>query len=152
MKDEFTWKMNEKQMPNVEKATHLGLIRPMSTKKSESETVDQNITKARRATYSLMSAGCHGENGLDPISNLHMVRKFVQPILTYGLEIILPKESNSNRLEQFQKKIIKQILPVPQNTPDPAVYVLSGFLPTEAQIEMKALIFVIIYEYANRVM
>jgi hypothetical protein len=32
--------------------------------------VDENIRKARRATYSLMGTGLHGENGLDPETSI----------------------------------------------------------------------------------
>ena len=45
------------------------------------------------------------------------------------------------QLEKFQKKILKQLLSVPPNTPDPAIYILSGILPIEAQIHIKVLNF-----------
>jgi hypothetical protein len=51
-------------MPVVDKATHIGITR--SDTNSARTTVDENIRKARRATYSLMGTGLHGENGLDP--------------------------------------------------------------------------------------
>jgi hypothetical protein len=42
-------------------------------------------------------------------------------------------------LEIFQKKLLKQLLSLPQNAPDSAIYLLTGFLPVEAQIHKKAL-------------
>ena len=62
-------------------------------------------------------------------------------MLLYGLELILPNQILTERLEIFQKKLLKRLLSVPINTPDSAVYILSGFLPGEAQIHKKALIF-----------
>jgi hypothetical protein len=60
-------------------------------------TVTENITKARRALYSLMGTGLHGENGLDPETAMSMIRTFILPMLTYGLEIVLPKGKNLSR-------------------------------------------------------
>ncbi|CAG2193476.1 unnamed protein product [Mytilus edulis] len=132
--------LNENPMPIVDKSPHLGILRSTSSKNSQNETTDQNITKSRRAAYSLMSAGLHGENGLDPITSLHLIKTFIQPILTYGLEVILPTSSNLLKLEKFQKQLLKRIMSLPICTPDPSIYILSGFLPIEAQIDQKALI------------
>ena len=41
----------------------------------------------------------------------------------------------------FQKRMIKQLLSLPTRCPDPAVYILTGILPIEAQIHLKALVF-----------
>ena len=53
------------------------------------------------------------------------------------MELITPKGLALELLEKFQKKILKQLLSVPPNTPDPAIYILSGILPIEAQIHKK---------------
>jgi hypothetical protein len=45
------------------------------------------------------------------------------------------------QLELFQKRILKQILLLPMSCPDPAVYILTGILPIEAHIHIKALTF-----------
>jgi hypothetical protein len=66
------------------------LYRSALSKTTENETPDQNIAKARRAAYSLMSTGLHGQNGLGPITSPYLIMTFIQPILTYDLEIILP--------------------------------------------------------------
>jgi hypothetical protein len=49
-------------MAVVDKAIHNGITR--SDTNSARTTVDENIRKARRATYSLMGTGLLGENGL----------------------------------------------------------------------------------------
>ena len=85
-----------------------------------------------------MSAGFHGENGLDPITCVNLYRTFILPILTYGLEVLLPNQSSIKKLEQFQKQLLKRILSVPQNTPDTAVYILSGLIPIQEQVQWKA--------------
>ena len=60
-------------------------------------------------------------------------------VLLYGLELIMPTKTLLKELKTFQKKIIKQILNIPINTADSAVYILSGLLPIEAQIDKKIL-------------
>ena len=64
---------------------------------------------------------------------------YILPVLTYGLEVILPKKTLIDKLELFQKRLIKQILTLPNHTSDIALYVLTGILPIEAQIHIKAL-------------
>jgi hypothetical protein len=55
----------------------------------------------------------------------------------YGLEIVQPKQTNLKKLEVFQKNILKQILSLPTNAPDPAIYIISGLLPIEAILDIK---------------
>jgi adenine-specific DNA methylase len=62
--------MKSDDIPNVTEATHIGLQQTCNFKKSGEINVDNNIKKARRATYSLMSSGFHGHNGLDPETTL----------------------------------------------------------------------------------
>ena len=63
------------------------------------------------------------------------------PVLTYGIEIIIPSEKLIEKLELFQKKSVKQILSLPTNVADSSVYILSGLLPIEAVYHLKVLNF-----------
>ena len=124
---------------SVESSTHLGVKRSTSLSKTAETHIDSNIQKARKALYSLMSSGLHGNNGLDPATSLHLLNIYVMPILTYGLDVIYINKTQTAVLERFQKKILKQILSLPTTTSDSAVYILSGFLPIEATIHKKIL-------------
>jgi hypothetical protein len=42
-------------------------------------------------------------------------------------------------LEQFLKALLKRTLSWSPNAPDPALYVISGLLPVQAQIDIKCL-------------
>ena len=44
-----------------------------------------------------------------------------------------------NKLEQFLKALLKRILSLPPNVPDSALYVISGLLPVQAQIDITCL-------------
>ena len=131
--------MNGKEMKTVELAMHLGIHRTTTISKINELNVEENQKKARRVVYSLMSSGMHGHNGLDPETNLHLVKTYVLHVLLYGLELVLPCKTLIDKLETYQKKMLKQILSLPTSTADVAVYVISGFLPVEGQIDKKIL-------------
>jgi hypothetical protein len=57
------------------------------------------------------------------------------------MELFIPNTTPLEQLERYQKKLLKQVLLLPPNTPDPAVYLLSGTLPVEAQLHIRALSF-----------
>ena len=131
----------DKDMPNVKYTTHLGIQRAVSSSLTVDETINNNILKARRTCYSLMPVGLHGRNGLDPTTCIHFIKIYVLPVLTYGLEVLLPKQKHIDKLDMFLKKIVKQTLSLPTQTADPVIYILSGLLPIEGQIHIKTLNF-----------
>ena len=132
--------MNGQEMKTVESAKHLGIHCTTTISKNSELNIEENLKKARRVVYSLMSSGMHGHNGLDPETNLHLVKTYVLPVLLYGLELVLPCKTLINKLETYQKKMLKQILSLPTSTADVAVEVISGFLPVEGLINKKILI------------
>jgi hypothetical protein len=128
-----------KDMPIVTQSAHIGIQK--SETNSTQSTVNENIKKATRALYSLMGVGLHGENGIDPETTISLLRTYVLPILYYGLEILLPTGKILEQLNIHYKKVLKQILSLYINVADPAIYILSGLLPIEAEIHIKVLTF-----------
>ena len=97
--------------------------RAKAVKETIEHTVNENIQEARRTAYSLLSAGFHGNNGLDPSTSMHILKTYIMPTLMYSLEVLLPTKPYMDKLEIFlRKKMIKQILSLPQNTPDVDIY------------------------------
>ncbi len=134
--DKCSWTMDNDNMPIVESAMHMGILRSAAT---EETTVEYNISKARRTIYSLMASGLHGENGLDAETSIHLLQTYVLPILVYGLEVILPKVKLVEKLEVLHRKFLKQILSLPTTVANPAVYIISGAIPMEGTIHKRAL-------------
>ena len=66
--------MDNEEIPVVEPSTHLGLKRSSGFNDKITDTVNQNITKARRTMKSLLSTGLHGENRLDVETSLHLLK------------------------------------------------------------------------------
>ena len=81
-------KIHDKELPIVNTTTHLGIQRSSTVKDTIMDAIN-NVTKARRTCYSLLSAGLRGSNGLDPVTSLHLIKTFVIPTLLYSLEILL---------------------------------------------------------------
>ncbi|KAH3831758.1 hypothetical protein DPMN_105028 [Dreissena polymorpha] len=65
---------------------------------------------------------------------------FVIPILMYGLEILLPNRCLLYKLKLAQKRLNEQLFMLHINTPDVAIYLLSGLLPMEAMIHKSAIV------------
>ena len=84
-----------------------------------------------------MGTGLHGENGLDPETSISLLKTYILPILTYGLEIVIPKGKILDDIQNYYKKLLKQLLSLTINVADPAVYMIPGLLPLEAEIHTK---------------
>ena len=131
------WKLGSKEMPVVDSTTHMGILRTSANQ--ELSAVENNIQKAQRTAYSLMGAGLHGENGVDPETAMSLLNTYVLPVLLYGLEVIIPSGKAFTMLETQYKRLLKQILSLPITTADPAIYLLSGMLPVEATLHKRIL-------------
>ena len=131
------WTLGDADMPIVDSATHVGLVR--SSKPTADAAIEANIQKGRRTLYSLMSSGLHGENGLDIETSVHLLKVYVIPVLVYGLEIYLPRETTIKPLETMFKKTLKHILSLPVTAADPSPYILSGLIPLEGVVHIRAL-------------
>ena len=94
-----------------------------SNKNSALLAVEENIKKARRTVYSLMGSGLHGRTGVDPETAIIIFRTYVLPVLTYGLEVLLPTDKALDILNQNHKKLLKQIILLVVNVADPAIYI-----------------------------
>ena len=83
----------------------------------------------------------HGKNGLPPTLNVHLLVTYVMPVLTYGLEVLLPSERELKVATQFHENTLRQLLSLPTRCAKPAMYVLSGQIPLVGQVHKKALTF-----------
>ena len=93
--------MNGKEMKTVELAMHLRIHRTTTIPQNSELNIEENLKKARRVVYSLMSSGMHGHNAQDPETNLHLVKTYVLSVLLYGLELVLPCKTLINKLETY---------------------------------------------------
>ena len=106
-------------------ATHLGINRSTS----QSVDIEGKISLGRKTAYSLMGAGFHGGSGLKAVRNGHVWSTFVVPRLLYGIECQLLKKKEIDSLEKFQRKCLKQLQGLPDNTSSSACLALLGIPP-----------------------
>ena len=114
---------------------HLGIVRNTSGQVD----VEGKISLGRKTAYSLMGAGLHGGSGLKATLNGHIWSTFVIPHFLYGLEVQILKSSDIESLEKFQRKCLKQIQGLPDNTSNTACLALLGVLPIEALLHKNLL-------------
>ena len=114
---------------------HLGIVRNTSG----NADIEGKITLGRKTAYSLMGAGLHGGSGLKATLNGHIWSTFVIPRFLYGLEVQLLKNKDIENLEKFQRKCLKQIQGLPDNTSNTACLALLGILPVEALLHKNLL-------------
>ena len=75
-----------------------------------------------------------GVVGLKAAKNGHIWSTFVIPRLLYGVECQLLKKKDMESLEKFQRKCLKQLQGLPDNTSSSACLCLLGILPVESVI------------------
>lgn len=129
--------LNGKPLGNSTCEKHLGIKR--NSLNSNSDTIEARITDARRTAYSLMGAGLCGLNGCGPEAAIRLYTTYVLPVLLYGLEALVLQDKELSILEHFHRRNLRHILHLPASTASPAVYLLSGCAPLEAQIHIRVL-------------
>ena len=132
-------RLNGKAIETVDSYTHIGVTRHNNQSTNLTIAVDEAIQTARKTAYSLMGAGFHGVNGLNPTIGLQLWEIYIKPRLLYGLECLMLRKQDMQKLNQYQRKVLKCIMHLPERTANAGVYILSGQLPIEADIDKKYL-------------
>ena len=114
---------------------HLGI------KRNEKNKVDipERIRCARGTIYSLLGAGLNVRRGFSPLVAYKLWRTYAIPRCIYGLEVMKLTKTDSDMIESAQRKILRQIQGLPNNTSNTAVYILLGAEPTEITLDKNLL-------------
>ena len=134
---EGCWNLNGEPLQTTDSEVHLGIVRLKNRRPTGAIT--HNLSKARRALYSLMGAGVHGLNGAHPEVSLKLWHCYIVPRLTYGLEQMICTEADLRAVELFQRSTLRRIQHLPQRTANAAVLLLVGELPIQACVDRKAI-------------
>ena len=87
-----------------------------------------------------MRAGfCGGQKSANPATSTKMWRIYVLPQILFGLEVTQNPDSETKKLEKFQRETMKQIQNLPPNTSNPMTYLLLGLLPIEGALHKSIL-------------
>ncbi|CAC5383270.1 unnamed protein product [Mytilus coruscus] len=132
-----SWSLGDRSIAETDKTSHLGILR--SSKYENLINVEDRISLARRTSYSLMSTGVHGTNGLNPRISYNIYRIYILPRLLYSLEVLPLTAGQINALGDFHLSFLKNIQALPTRTASVAVYLLLGALPIVAEIHKRQL-------------
>jgi len=124
------WMLGDRPIDISTSEVHLGITRTPDCKANV--TVKLNITKARRAGYSLMGAGVYGLNGLHIRTNLKIFNSYQMSRLLYGLEVLPLLKGDKDALDMYHRTVLKHLQHLPLGTSTAAVYLILGQLPATA--------------------
>jgi hypothetical protein len=133
------WILYKQPMPVEPVTTHLGVTRTAEKAATVSPFIMERLKTGRRTVYALMGAGLHGLNGLSPVTCLKIYTTYVLPRLISSVETVTLNQNEKNSLETFHRSILRQIQHLPQRTATPAIYLLLGTLPIQAEIDKRKL-------------
>jgi hypothetical protein len=133
------WTLYQQPMPVTPTTTHLGVVRSAESATKISPFVSERLKMGRRALYALMGAGLHGLNGLSPMVSLKLYNTYILPRLLSAMETVILSQGEKDALETFHRGTIRQIQNLPIQTAIPAIYLLLGCLPVEAEIDRRKL-------------
>ena len=134
---ESIWSLNNEPIECVKEQIHLGINRVANA--LVQNLADEKIQAGRRTTYSLFGAGMHGLNGLNPKTAIKLWKIYVIPRMLYGLDIVSTNPADISKIEDYQRKTMKQLQHLPPNTSNPATYLLCGVLPIQAEVDKRCL-------------
>ena len=135
-----SWSLGNDNIKQSNTCTHLGIDR-YNNKITSDEFIKDKIKLARRTAYSLMGAGFHGINGLSPVTTKRMMQLYITPRLLFGLEALIINTKQRELLEKYYRTLLRRIQSLPDSTAVEALYILSGTLPIEAQLDIRTLTF-----------
>ena len=130
--------LNSKKLEVVDTYTHIGIERTSGVTVA-GEIGEKAVKTARRTAYSLMGAGFHGYNGINPKVSIRLWNVYIKPRMLYGLESQILKKKDVTVINQYHKTLLKQLMHLPKRTADAAVYILAGEVPVEADLHIKIL-------------
>ena len=128
-------------MPIVDKSTHLGIVRDRTVEKKLKQKLLNRILLKLGELFIVWWLQVFMVRTDTIQKRLYIYSGHLANSYQYGLELILPISKGLSKFDLFFKQLLKRILSLPKNTPDPAVYILSGSIPMEGQIDLKALTF-----------
>ena len=129
--------LNGEEIKISEKEKHVCLQR--TERWSNRETVEERIKTGRSSAYAIFGSGYHGLNGLPPSISTRMVLLFVTPVMLHSLEALILQNGELELLEIQFRKMLRCLQHLPESTALPAVYLLLGCLPIQAQYELRKL-------------
>ena len=114
---------------------HIGV--PQSPRHQSKNAVDYRISKGQNISYQLQGSTQNSLCGVSPLSNRKMFISYHQPSYIYGLDTMHINITDMARLETKYRKVLKNMLSMPDCVSSPMVYLTIGVLPATAQRDLE---------------
>ena len=132
-----TFILNGKPLGTSNSEPHLGINRNHNM--SNIETVENRIKSARATIMSLLPTGMRGYNGAGLEVCTLKYKVYVIPTLLYGLEALVLTKKEVTKLELYHRQNLRCMLHFPRSVATPALHLLTGIPPIEAEIHIRSL-------------
>ena len=126
-------------IPVSDTAKHLGIL--LSSASSTIARTTERITSSRSAFYALSAIGAR-HSCINPLTSLRLYKAISLPILTFGLDVWSPTNTELSMMERSQVKILRTILGLPVRTSTAGIHSLLGTVPIHYTAQVKLLSFV----------
>ena len=103
---DILYQINSKDLEITSSYTHIGVERNTE----HGPVSDAAIATARKTLYSLMGAGLHGYNGVNPKVGIKMWNIYVKPRMLFSLESQKASKGDRAALNQYYKVFLKRIM------------------------------------------
>ena len=127
--------LNGKSITFSCEAEHLGILRSSSA--SNMPNLINRFSAHKRKLFSLLPAGMALRHSASPSSCIKVERLYALPVLMAGLGSLVLNRSEINALNFHYKNTLRNLLKLPKDVPEPAIYFISGSLPAEAYLHMR---------------
>ena len=126
-------------VPIVESTKHLGIL--LQSGSSSISRTNLAISSSRGAYYALAAVGAR-HSCINPCTSILLYKAMSLPILTFGLDIVTPSNSEFTMMERSQSRILRTILGLPIHVRIDGMHVLLGTIPIRLVAAMKQLTFI----------
>ena len=147
----LAFNLNGESIEIVSKIRYLGILFSRSRQTSlYGKHINEILERAETRVNIIRHMGFQ-RDGLRPETAIRMYKIMVRPILEYGAQVLSYKhyffvdrkaekieEATDiiRKLEKFQNKVLKKLIPCPKNTPPEILRLLTGTMPIAARLDM----------------
>ena len=118
-------------------AEHVGILRTVEG--GNMPHIMSRISAHRRAVKGILHCGIAKYHRANPAAGLRLERIYGAPVLLSGVAPLVLSNSELNTLHSHYKNVIRQILKLPENTPESFIFFSAGTLPIIALIHLDIL-------------
>ena len=139
-----TWQLMRQVLALPPKLIKLSLVRLLTRETKllkNSQFINDRIKLGRRTMYTLFRAGMHGMNGINPASSYKLWQIHICSRMLHSLEALVTPKSQIDKLERYQRNMLKRIQHLPQSTSSSAIHLLLGAMPIQGTIDRDTLMF-----------